>query len=219
MLGVPVRLHFTFILLFLFLIVTDNDLRQANSSYVLFLIGLFASVLLHELAHAYVATRFGVRTTEIVMFPIGGLSRLERALKPTEEVWITLAGPAVNLLISGGIFGYMLAMHQSVPINIGDLLHPTDANALARLAYGNLILAAFNLLPAFPWTADAFCGRCFPHSTRGSGHPYRRLDGSHAGHQHGTLRAAVTAVHAGVLRVFHFTLAPHRKAPPPWDAR
>ena len=150
MLGVPVRLHFTFILLFLFLIVTDLGSRQASSSYVLFLAGLFASVLLHEMAHAYVATRFGVRTTEIVMFPIGGLSRLERALKPTEELWITLAGPAVNLLISVGIFGYMLAMHQSVPINLADLLQPTDANALARLAYGNLILAAFNLLPAFP---------------------------------------------------------------------
>ena len=69
--------------------------------------GLFASVLLHEMAHALVATRFGVRTTEIVMFPIGGLSAHGTDAAPTEELWIALAGPAVNLLISAGIFGYM----------------------------------------------------------------------------------------------------------------
>ncbi len=150
MAGVPVRLHFTFILLLIFLVVTDLGSREASSSYGLFLLGLFASVLLHELAHAAVALRFGVKTIEIVMFPIGGLSRLERALRPAEELWVTLAGPLVNVLISAAIFGYMFATHQAVPINLGDLLQPTDANALARLAYGNLILAAFNLLPAFP---------------------------------------------------------------------
>jgi Zn-dependent protease/CBS domain-containing protein len=149
-LGVPVRLHFTFILLMVFLVVTDLGSREASASYAIFIIGLFTSVLLHELAHAYVGIRFGVRTSEIVMFPIGGLSRMERPLKPVEELWIAFAGPLVNILISAGLFGYMLYMHMAVPIKGSDLLQPTDANALARLAYGNLILAAFNLLPAFP---------------------------------------------------------------------
>ncbi len=150
MLGVPVRLHFTFILLFIFLLVTDLGSREASGSYALFLAGIFASVLLHEMAHAFVATRFGVRTTEIVMFPIGGLSRMERVLKPTEELWITIAGPSVNLLLSAGIFAYMFHTRQAVPIRLVDLLQPTDANTLARLAYGNLVLAVLNLLPAFP---------------------------------------------------------------------
>jgi Zn-dependent protease/CBS domain-containing protein len=148
--GVPVRLHFTFLLLVVFLVVTDLGSKQSSSSYAIFLVGLFVSVLLHEMAHAFVAMRFGVRTTEIVMFPIGGLSRMERLLQPSEELWISLAGPAVNLLLSAGIFGYMFYMHQAVAIQLTDLLQPTDANALARLAYGNLLLAGFNLLPAFP---------------------------------------------------------------------
>jgi Zn-dependent protease/CBS domain-containing protein len=148
--GVPVRLHFTFILLVVFLVVTDLGSRQASSSYAVFLVGLFASVLLHETAHAFIGSRFGVRTTEIVMFPIGGLSRMERMLKPSEELWTAAAGPLMNLLLSGAIFGYMFYMHIAVPIKASDLLQPTDANALARLAYANLLLAGFNLLPAFP---------------------------------------------------------------------
>jgi Zn-dependent protease len=148
--GVPVRLHFTFVLLVIFLVVTDLGAHQTSSSYALFLVGLFASVLLHEMGHAFVGKRFGVKTTEIVMFPIGGLSRMERMLSPTEELLIAIAGPAVNLLLSIGIFVYMYSMHLAVPIRLTDLLQPTDANAVARLAYGNLVLAGFNLLPAFP---------------------------------------------------------------------
>ena len=148
--GVPVRLHFTFVLLVIFLVVTDLGAHQTSGSYALFLVGLFASVLLHEMGHAFVGRRFGVKTTEIVMFPIGGLSRMERMLRPTEELLIAIAGPVVNLVLSFGIFTYMYAMHLAVPIRLADLLQPTDANALARLAYGNLVLAGFNLLPAFP---------------------------------------------------------------------
>lgn len=148
--GVPVRLHFTFVLLVIFLVVTDLGAKQSGGSYALFLLGLFVSVLLHELAHAVVANRLGVRTTEIVMFPIGGVSRLERMLLPAQELWISLAGPIVNLVLASGIFGYMLAQHQAVAIQLSDLLQPTDTNVVARLAYGNLLLAAFNLLPAFP---------------------------------------------------------------------
>ena len=148
--GVPVRLHFTFILLVIFLVVTDLGSGHTSSSYALFLIGLFASVLLHEMGHAFVGRRFGVRTTEIIMFPIGGLSRMERMLRPSEELAIAVAGPLVNILLSAGIFVYMFYMHLAVPIKVSDLIQPTDANALARLAYGNLVLAGFNLLPAFP---------------------------------------------------------------------
>ena len=90
--GVPVRLHFTFILLVIFLVVTDLGSHQTSGSYALFLLGLFASVLLHEMAHAFVARRFGVRTTEIVMFPIGGLSRMERMLEPDRGI-VDLASP------------------------------------------------------------------------------------------------------------------------------
>jgi Zn-dependent protease/CBS domain-containing protein len=150
LLGVPVRLHFTFLILLIFLVVTVFGSHQSGANYALFLLGLFASVLLHEMAHAFVASRFGVRTTEIVMFPIGGLSRMERTLRPTEELWISLAGPFMNLLIAAGLLSYLYNSHQPMPKGLADLLHPTDLGALPLLAGGNLLLALFNLLPAFP---------------------------------------------------------------------
>jgi Zn-dependent protease len=149
-LGVPVRLHFTFILLVLFLLVTVLGSARSGGNYALFLIGSLFSVLLHELGHALVASRFGVRTVEIVMFPIGGLSRMERPLTPTAEVWVSIAGPVMNLLLSGAIFGYMVATHQAPLIGVADISNPGDKSVLALLLYGNLMLAIFNLLPAFP---------------------------------------------------------------------
>jgi Zn-dependent protease/predicted transcriptional regulator len=150
--GVPVRLHFTFVLLLVFLLVTDLG-RVSSGAYALFLLGLFASVLLHELAHAAVGLRFGVRTVEIVMFPIGGISRLERSLRPKEELWISLAGPFMNLLLAGGLFGLAVATHQAFPTRFSDLINdlaqPSEA-VVARLGFANLLLALFNLLPAFP---------------------------------------------------------------------
>lgn len=148
--GVPVRLHFTFILLVIFLIVSVLGSRQPGSSYAVFLLGSLGSVLLHEMGHAFVASRFGVRTLEIVMFPIGGLSRMARTLKPAEEIWISLAGPVVNLLLAAGIFAYMVNAHEAVPVTAADLAQVNDKSVLALLLYGNILLAGFNLLPAFP---------------------------------------------------------------------
>lgn len=149
LLGVPVRLHFTFILLLLFLVVTALGSQNATV-FALFLLGLFVSVLLHEMAHAAVSSGFGVRTLEIVMFPIGGLSRLERRLRPVEELWISLAGPLVNLMISLALFGYLALKHQAVSVQPPDLLKPSPANVLALLGFANMLLAGFNLVPAFP---------------------------------------------------------------------
>jgi len=146
--GVPVRLHFTFLLLFVFLIFFSVETEQSGASSVLYIAALFASVLLHELGHAVVARRYGIRTLEIVMFPIGGLARLERSPKAREELWIALAGPAVNLVIAGGLFAYFAVRGAPVPFDI--LTKGTDANLLQRIAAGNLVLALFNLLPAFP---------------------------------------------------------------------
>ena len=152
LLGVPIRLHFTFILLLIFLVVIDLGSRdESGASYAIFLLGLLVSVLLHEMAHAFVALRFfRVKTLEIVMFPIGGLARLERTLRPVEEFWIALSGPLVNVVLSLAIFAYLRLTHQPLGIHLTDLTHPTDANVWSRLAVGNMLLAGFNLLPAFP---------------------------------------------------------------------
>jgi stage IV sporulation protein FB len=150
LLGVPVRLHFTFLLLLIFLLVTDLGSHQASGNYALFLVGLLFSVLLHEMAHAFVSSRLGVRTTEVIMFPIGGLSRMERPLGPGEELWVAAAGPVMNLLLAAGLFGIILVTHQPFAVKLSELVQPTDQNILPRLAAVNLLLALFNLLPAFP---------------------------------------------------------------------
>jgi Zn-dependent protease/CBS domain-containing protein len=149
LLGVPVRLHFTFVLLIIFLVVTDLG-HQSSWTFALFIGGLFSSVLLHETAHAMVASGFGVRMTEIVMFPIGGVSRMARLLSPSEELWISLVGPAMNLLLAAGLFGYMVATHRWISFQLNDLIELHDSNVLPRLAFANILLAGFNLLPAFP---------------------------------------------------------------------
>lgn len=146
--GVPIRLHFTFILLFVFLVVFSVESKQSALSGVFYIAALFGSVLLHELGHSLVSRRYGIKTVEIVMFPIGGLARLERQPKAREELWIAVAGPAVNLVIAILLFGYLLA--RGTPLPADSLLQPTDANLVHRVAAGNLILALFNLLPAFP---------------------------------------------------------------------
>jgi Zn-dependent protease len=148
LLGVPIRLHFTFVLLLIVLIVVGLGSNQSPANYSLFILALIASVLMHELGHAFISSRYGIRTLEIVMYPIGGVARLERPAKPNEEFWIALIGPMINLLIAGAIFAVRFSQHRAV--DLFALMQPVDANLVDRIFLGNLILAGFNLLPAFP---------------------------------------------------------------------
>jgi Zn-dependent protease/CBS domain-containing protein len=146
--GVPVRFHFTFVILLIFLLFIGVGERQSGAMTALYVLALFASVLLHELGHTLVARKYGIRTTEIVMYPIGGVSRPERIPKGREEFWIAISGPLVNALIAAVLFGWLATQHQFVPIEL--LRDPTDANLAQRIATGNVLLFVFNLLPAYP---------------------------------------------------------------------
>lgn len=146
--GVPVRFHFTFVLLLIFLLFVGVGDRQSGAMTAVYVVALFASVLLHELGHTLVARRFGIRTLEIVMYPIGGVSRPERQPAARQELWIALAGPMVNFLIAACLLGWMAA-HQGF-LALRELAQPTDANLAQRIALGNLVLCVFNLLPAYP---------------------------------------------------------------------
>lgn len=149
LMGVPIRLHFTFVLLLICLIVFGLSTAQSPASYTLFVLAVIVSVLLHELGHAFVSLLCRVRTLEIVMYPIGGVAKLERPLRPWEEFWIALTGPGVNLIIAASIFA-LLYHSDKRGINFFALARPSDANLADRIALANLILAGFNLLPAFP---------------------------------------------------------------------
>lgn len=133
--GIPIKIHVTLIALIavLFLLAPAPG---AGVRGIFAIVLLFGSVLLHELGHALVARRYGVRTREIVLLPIGGAALLvEHPREPMHELWIALAGPAVSLLLAG--LGFL-----------GGLITPLVA--LADLVFINLAIGLFNLLPAFP---------------------------------------------------------------------
>jgi Zn-dependent protease/CBS domain-containing protein len=146
--GVPVRLHFTFILLLIFLLFIGIGGQQSGAMTALYILALFGSVLLHEIGHTLVARHYGIRTIEIVMYPIGGVSRPERLPGGREEFWIAISGPLVNGLIAAGLFLWLASQHQFVPIEL--LRDPSDANLAERIATGNFLLFLFNLVPAYP---------------------------------------------------------------------
>ena len=103
--GVSIRVHFTFVILFIVLLFssTGSPVEQA-----VYMFALFASVVFHELGHASVCYAYGIKTTEIVMFPVGGVAA--RSTKPTsrQDLWISLAGPFVNLVIACGLLLWRL---------------------------------------------------------------------------------------------------------------
>jgi len=150
-LGVDVYLHGTFLLLLGFLAIAhwlpQRSLSDAASG-VMFFVSLFGCVLLHEFGHALIARRYGIQTKDITLLPIGGLARLERIPdRPIQEFWISLAGPAVNLVIAGVLGLGLLLTNSFEPLGN---LSTTRGNFAERLLAVNLFLILFNLLPAFP---------------------------------------------------------------------
>lgn len=146
--GIPLHMHLTFPLLLGFFALTalvrTGSVLVALSA-VVFVSAIFACVVLHELGHALAARRFGIRTLDVTLLPIGGLARLERMPRdPRQELWIALAGPAVNVAIAG-VLGIWLAL-----TGFADGLGLASASFAARLLTVNLGLVAFNMLPAFP---------------------------------------------------------------------
>jgi Zn-dependent protease len=146
--GVPIRLHFTFLLLLVFLVVNGISDKQSGVGTAIYIVALFGSVFLHELGHTLVARHYGIKTLEIVMFPIGGVSRPERLPTGRQELLISLSGPLVNALIAGVLIAWLWIQGSFVPIHL--LKEATDENLVERIAAGNLLLFLFNLLPAYP---------------------------------------------------------------------
>jgi Zn-dependent protease/CBS domain-containing protein len=149
--GIDVFVHATFLLLvafFGFSYWQQTRSVQGTLQGLAFLFFLFLSVILHEFGHALTARRFGIHTRDITLLPIGGVARLERMPeKPVQELWVALAGPAVNLVIAALIFVAMLVTNSLVPLTGLSL---TAGSFVSRLLIVNLSLALFNLLPAFP---------------------------------------------------------------------
>lgn len=149
--GIDIFMHWTFLLFLVFIfahhLVKGHDVWMAVRGAG-FLLALFGCVLLHELGHSVTAQQFGITTKDIILLPIGGVARLKKMPdKPWQELLVALAGPAVNIVIAlvlGSIliFQYGLQVFHSIEILGG--------NFLLSLTWANLVLAVFNMVPAFP---------------------------------------------------------------------
>lgn len=149
--GVDVYMHATFVLLIGW-VAFNYWLQERTLGAVLggvgFILALFACVVLHEFGHALTAKRYGIRTRDITLLPIGGVARLERMPEvPLHELWVALAGPAVNVVIAGVLFLGLSSFGSFVGLSTIDLL---QGSFWGRLLAVNLTLALFNMIPAFP---------------------------------------------------------------------
>ena len=147
--GVAVKIHVTFWLLLAWIGVSAarNGGWPAALESIVFIALLFACVTAHEFGHILVARRFGIATREVTLLPIGGVASLQRMPDtPGRELAVALAGPAVNVVIALALF---VALGSFGMASVEGLANP-GASMLARLAAANVVLAAFNLIPAFP---------------------------------------------------------------------
>jgi Zn-dependent protease/predicted transcriptional regulator len=145
--GIPIRVHFTFLLLLVWFGSRSALAGQDIVLAVLFLVAVFGCVLLHELGHSLMALRFGVKTHDIVLYPIGGIARLENMPRGKAELWIAAAGPAVNVVL---MFAGMTLL-AAAPLSFQLTEHMNSAEeVVSRLVLANGMLFAFNLIPAFP---------------------------------------------------------------------
>jgi Zn-dependent protease/CBS domain-containing protein len=145
--GIPVYVSpYWFIIAGVFIVIYANDLSATLSGsmrYVVaaaFVILLYVSVLVHELSHSVVARGFGLPVRRILLYPLGGVSEIEReAPTPGREFAVAGAGPALSLVL--GAVGWGLA--QLVPYGVAGAL-------IRQLMVANIIVGVFNLLPGLP---------------------------------------------------------------------
>jgi Zn-dependent protease len=151
LLGIDVYMHATFLILLVWLGISyylpQHRLADVFNGLTL-IVALFAIVILHEMGHALTARRFGIRTRDITLLPIGGVARLERMPEdPKQELLVALAGPAVNVVLAGLLLFVIVLTGAALTIPDSRL---AGGNFFSNLVWINGSLAVFNMVPAFP---------------------------------------------------------------------
>ena len=155
--GIKIEVHWTFILLLIWVVFLDVRRGGTTASALLniaLILFLFVCVVLHELGHSLTARRFNIPTKKITLLPIGGVASIEKMPeKPSQELLVALAGPAVNVVLA-------MLLYLVVPIqtymsldaaNLENLLSaPSLQTLLFYLFIANVMLVLFNMIPAFP---------------------------------------------------------------------
>ena len=150
--GIKVFIHWTFAILLVWIFIAYYQMGESVEEGlmgVVFILALFACVTLHEFGHALTARRFDIVTKRITLLPIGGLAQMEKMPeKPARELGVALAGPMVNVVIAGILYVY-LTTTGNMP-DLSNIESIQDAGFWFNLYLANIILVAFNLIPAFP---------------------------------------------------------------------
>src|SRR5579863_4372086 len=147
--GTAVRVHVTLLLFLAWIGISAWIQAGADAALtsLVFIALIFACVVFHEFGHIIAARQFGIETPDVTLLPIGGVASLQRLpTKPGQEFIVAIAGPMVNVVIG------LVLLAAIGPVNVGltqDIADP-GVSLLSRLAETNLLLAAFNLIPAFP---------------------------------------------------------------------
>jgi Zn-dependent protease/CBS domain-containing protein len=148
--GIDVKIHGTFFFLLAWIgyaYYREGGMAAAFNG-LLFILLIFLCVVLHEFGHAFAARRYGIKTRDITLLPIGGLARLERMPdKPREEVVVALAGPAANIVIAAAL-SIVIGLTSGIPAP--EMMEHTGVPLALRLFTVNIWLVLFNMIPAFP---------------------------------------------------------------------
>ncbi len=149
--GINVDIHATFLILLAWIaLVSYGQARTPGAAFaaVLLTLVIFASVVLHEFGHATVAAHFGIKTRSITLLPIGGVAHIERMPeRPRQELAIAIAGPIVTIAIVVVLYAALRLTGHSTTAS-ASLSAPWSF--AAQTMWVNIVLAVFNLLPAFP---------------------------------------------------------------------
>jgi Zn-dependent protease/CBS domain-containing protein len=148
--GITFRVHVTF-LLFVILVfaagLSEGGLMRGVRG-VIFLCAVFSCVLTHEIGHSLIARRFGKQTKSIILLPIGGVATLEEVPeRPLQEIAMSLVGPLINLAIAAVLYALV---GRWTGVRPPDLYPGSVGDLLGGLISVNVLLAIFNLIPAFP---------------------------------------------------------------------
>ena len=145
--GIPIELHFTFILLIAAVFILSIPTMQFYTFFIVLF--LFVFVVFHELAHSIVARHYGIKVRKIILYPIGGVSEIEEITdNPSQEWRMAFAGPLTSVVLGVALLAVSLATSTQT-FTIANFTTITG-NFLTDLATLNILLGAFNLIPAFP---------------------------------------------------------------------
>lgn len=150
--GIRLSVHFSFFLLLAY--IGYAGWKEDGLSGLLLSVGtllaFFTCVVLHELGHSFTAMHFGIGVRGILLMPIGGMAQFDEIPRqPARELWITVAGPAVNFAIAGILWLLVGFPADWRPFGFYDF--PADWRGFAQLLlHWNLLMGCFNLIPIFP---------------------------------------------------------------------